>query len=364
MFSFVQTLSFDNSCHSDNEQKVHEFSNGSESYCFIELQNQKYTIIDKHYMKDVMKYNWFINKIGYIMHQKRVKETEIKNTQLALHFLVKKLQSGDPDFKIDKHVTSIDHINRQPFDNRVSNLRIATNREQSENQKMRSNRHTPIDALQTIGITEYPRHIRYDGSEERFLIENSHPELQYTKKRMNGTRKGSIIERYFHVLHLGYELDQEWLKRKTLSNTITFEGSQLEERNKCIKLVEAFNTHFLEEEIIPIDDIYEAFASASTYKTQIDLLLQNEELGLKDPNILHEEKGFVLTKKIMKQLPKHLYFKPPTKTRGCGFEYDFKHPETKVRLNTRLTASKAISLEEKFKIALQFDYDTYKRNLK
>ena len=335
MFAFIQTIEFDNSSRSNNEQKVHVFSDGNESYCFIELPNQKYTIIDKVYMDEVMKYNWFMSSNGYPMHGKRIAESEIKTKKIYLHFLVKKLQSENPDFSIEKHVTSIDHINRQTFDNRVSNLRIATNKEQNENQKMRIDRNAVLESLQNIGITEYPRHVRYDGSEERFLIESSHPGLD--KKRINGTRKGTIVERYFHVLHIGYELDQEWLKRKNLSNITTFEGTQIGERQKCIKLAESFNTHF-GEELISIEDIYEQFASVSSYKKQIDFLLENEDLGLTDPNILHEENGFVLTKKMMKQLPKHIYFKPPTKTRVCSFEYDFKHPETKVRYNTRMTS--------------------------
>ena len=56
---------------------------------------------------------------------------------------------------------------------------------------MRIDRNAVLESLQNIGITEYPRHVRYDGSEERFLIESSHPGLD--KKRINGTRKGTIV---------------------------------------------------------------------------------------------------------------------------------------------------------------------------
>lgn len=353
MFHYVKTHSFNNRCRNKdtNTQDVHEFTNGTEEYCFIELPNNKTTIIDKKYMEDVMKYNWFKNQCGYIMHQRRCKETEIETSQLALHLLIKKLQMNDPNFNIEKHVTSIDHINRQPYDNRESNLRVATNSEQNSNQKIRSDRNKPIEDLVKIGITEYPRHIRFDNSQERFVIETSHPELQKEKKRLNGTRKGTLIQKYFDILHIGLDLDKSWLRNKTDS---TFEGNQISERHKCIELVTSLNNH-LNKCVVSIDSIYDAFANASSYKKQIDHML-TMDLKLDDPNVVHEENGFVLTKSMVKQLPKHMYFQPPKKNRGCYFEYDFRDKENNVRNTTRLSSSVKVSLEDKYKKAMEFEY--------
>ena len=90
MFRYVKTYSFNNRrMNADTPQRVFEFTNGAEEYCFIELPNDKTTIIDKKYMEDVMKYNWFQNQCGYIMHQRRCDETEIETSQLALHLLIK-----------------------------------------------------------------------------------------------------------------------------------------------------------------------------------------------------------------------------------------------------------------------------------
>lgn len=348
--SFVTTHSFTYNYYSGHkEQKVHEFSNGDESYCFIELPHSKYSIIDKEYMNDVMKYNWIENN-GYIKHTKRANEKENDNTHtIYLHFLIKKLQSGDDNFAIEKHVTSVDHINRQPFDNRVSNLRIASNSEQNDNQKMRSDKSdTTLDELQQVGITEYPRHIRYDKTQKRFLIEN-HPELKLREgdyKRVNGTRKKTIIERYLDVLGIGYELDQDWLKRNNLSNNLDFEGVQIIERLACLHLVKCFNEHF-GSELINIEKINESFASGSSFKTQIDYLISRDQ-NLKDPSVVYEEKGFVLTKQMKKQLTqKHVFFTQPTISRGCKFTYDFRHSPTDRKYNNT-SSSKLISLEDKY----------------
>jgi hypothetical protein len=353
MYHIVNTHTFDNSYHCNKKQVVYEITNGEQEYCIICLPNDKFSLIDKKFMNDVMKYNWFLSKHGYVMHGKRVDEHEIKTCKIYLHFLIMKLHSGDPNFNIERHVTSIDHINRQPYDNRVSNLRVATNKEQNENKKMRSDRYKPLDELLKVGITEYPRHIRFDSSENgRFVIEYSHPQLQSSKKRYNGSRKGTIIEKYLSVLQNGYELDQEWLKNKSVIKYENFEQTQIREKNICIELIQSLNEH-LGKDLVSIDELYESFATTSSYKTHIDFLLQHNEL--KDPNVIHEENGFVLTKRMLKKLPKHMFFKHPTKTRGCSFEYDFKNPETKVRKQVRLTTSKSVSLEKKYNDALMFE---------
>ena len=119
MYHIVNTHTFDNSYHCNKKQVVYEITNGEQEYCIICLPNDKFSLIDKKFMNDVMKYNWFLSKHGYVMHQKNMSETEIEHTQLSLHFLIMKLHSGDPNFNIERHVTSIDHINRQPYDNRV-----------------------------------------------------------------------------------------------------------------------------------------------------------------------------------------------------------------------------------------------------
>jgi hypothetical protein len=357
----VKTHTFENRRHVDKNgslsQTVDEFTNGDESFCKLNLLDNKFTIFNKKYMEDVMKYNWLCHKhSGYIMHTKRNGEEEIKTTQIYLHSLIMKLEYGDPNFDIEKHVTSVDHINRQRYDNRVSNLRIATNSEQNYNQRMRCDRNLSLDELVQVGIYEYARFIRFDKTQERFVLE-SHPALHTNKdknKRQNGTRKGSIVEKYFEILHLGHDLDKQLQESKSNGKIcVKFEEKQKEELDKCIELIKSFNKHYTQNQI-SIDDVYDEFNNTSSYKKQIDFLLCNEELGLKDPNILHEENGFILTKKMCKPLNKHMHFTSAKNNIGCYFEYDFKDPVTKIRSSKRLVSSVKVSLEDKFKSALDF----------
>lgn len=362
MFTFVKTHTFENRRHVDKNgslsQTVNEFTNGEESYCKLNLLDNKFTIFDRKYMEDVMKYNWYYHKHnGYIMHATRIGEDELNNAQVHLHAYIMKLQPVNN--VTERHVTSVDHINRQKYDNRVSNLRIATNSEQNYNQRMRCDRNKPLDELVQVGIEENARFIRFDSSQERFVLEH-HPAIpmKNKKKVQNGTRKGSIIEKYFEILHLGHDLDKQLqVSKSNGSICVKFEEKQKEELDKCIELIKSFNKHYTDNQI-SIEEVYDEFNNTSSYKKQIDFLLCNEELGLKDPNVLHEENGFILTKKMCKPLNKHMHFTSAKNNRGCYFEYDFKNPETNIRRSKRLSSSVKVSLEDKFKEALEFNEDT------
>jgi hypothetical protein len=229
----------------------------------------------------------------------------------------------------------------------------------------------PVDELLELGITEYPRHVRYDKSQERFLIENNHPVLRETKQRVNGTRKGSIYQRYVDILYIGAELDEQY-------TSVHEDDYRCAERKKCINLCNSYNAFLMDlpiknssdkdkisDRIIPIAELYNSFQDISSYKMHIDhmwYLKENATEGLDDnlkdlmdPNTnasVYEENGFVLTKKMLKSLPNYLYFRPPRKTSGCNFEYDFKDPETKKITTTMMTSSVTISLEEKYNMAL------------
>jgi hypothetical protein len=164
----VKTHTFENRRHVDKNgslsQTVDEFTNGDESFCKLNLLDNKFTIFDRKYMEDVMKYNWYYHKHnGYIMHATRIGEDELNNAQVHLHAYIMKLQPVNN--VTERHVTSVDHINRQKYDNRVSNLRIATNSEQNYNQRMRCDRNKPLDELVQVGIEENARFIRFDSSQ-------------------------------------------------------------------------------------------------------------------------------------------------------------------------------------------------------
>jgi hypothetical protein len=335
MFSYITTHSYDNNGFT---QKVYEITDNSKSYCIIELETT-YIIIDKHYLDDVMKFNWKIDENGNITNNKKVLPNFIKN-----------LESNSFDIK-----KTLIHINGHKNDNRVSNLstKIETT---GLTRKIRSNRKPPIVELVELGITDYPRHIRFDTSQKRFIVEKTHPLLKNKNMRINGTRIDiSLIEKYFEILHIAYYVDIDFIQ---LNNTIDtcekFDGRNISELNIYIELANCLNNH-TQNTTISLEDVYETFSDVSSlFKTQIDILNNKPELQLKDPNILAEEKGFVLTRKLMRKLPPNIYFTPERNGIGCSFAYDFTSPETKVRKYIRFTKALHTPLEKKYLSALTF----------
>jgi hypothetical protein len=72
---------------------------------------------------------------------------------------------------------SIDHINSIKMDNRRVNLRSATQSQQNSNREARCDRKAVDPELKAIGVHVLPKFIRYDPSEEKFVIDG-HPKLR------------------------------------------------------------------------------------------------------------------------------------------------------------------------------------------
>lgn len=97
-------------------------------YIFI-IKSKKHgnfeVIIDEQDKNLVLKYKWSIsikNNGRYAVAETRVSKQEL----IKLHRLIMGLKKGDK--------TQVDHINRNPLDNRRSNLRFANQAQNSRNQ--------------------------------------------------------------------------------------------------------------------------------------------------------------------------------------------------------------------------------------
>lgn len=109
---------------------------------------------------------------------------------------------------LDDKSLSIDHINWFKLDNRVCNLRMATQAQQNSNRASRSDKEKPHNELIDIGVDDLPRHVRWDTSENKFIIEK-HPVLLQEvedgfrkKPALSGTKKQglSIVEKYNDII--------------------------------------------------------------------------------------------------------------------------------------------------------------------
>lgn len=87
----------------------------------IKLSNGQEAIVDKEDYQDLIKYNWFLTKNGYVVRNKT------KKYDFAyMHRLINNTPYG--------FVT--DHINQNKLDNRKSNLRTATKQQNGFNCKV------------------------------------------------------------------------------------------------------------------------------------------------------------------------------------------------------------------------------------
>ena len=124
-------------------------------------------VFDKDDYDNVKIHNWCITSVGYIASTKYV---DGEKKLLLLHRLVLNV----PYFPGKGAKESVDHINRNPLDNRKENLRIVSQTEQNLNQKKKSR---IVELPDGCGIipNDIPKHVWYvraNGAHgDRFAIE-------------------------------------------------------------------------------------------------------------------------------------------------------------------------------------------------
>lgn len=85
---------------------------------------------------------------------------------------------------------TVDHINWNIYDQRDVNFRWANMSEQNSNRDTRGDKKPPPEVLVEAGIAALPKHVRFDQSEQKFIIE-SHPQLR--RERDQGIRRKACI---------------------------------------------------------------------------------------------------------------------------------------------------------------------------
>lgn len=106
-----------------NTVKNQKIQEAREKIGMIKLSSGRIVIFDKEDEAKVLKYNWIEQPDGYIISTSAGKTVD--KTVISVHRFILNLTSND---KIE-----VDHINGIKWDNRKSNLRLATHRQNSQN---------------------------------------------------------------------------------------------------------------------------------------------------------------------------------------------------------------------------------------
>jgi len=299
---------------------------------FIELNDKKYygifstklekpIVYDEEYHDELSKMNWYISN-GYV----------ISNDQYMQRIISKIAKL--PNFEDDKY--SVNHINCIKYDNRIANLRMATQSEQNTNRKVRNDKKEPIDELKELGITMLPKYVRWDKGESKFTIDK-HPRLVEEvslgirkKACQSGTKsvKLTIKEKYQDILARLDELNQyrspDFIELQKKKNELLEEYTLME---KCIK--EAAGIPF--EELKTIAVAVEEIRKICPGKKGESKLPPN-------CGVTHD------------MIPKYCYYRPASDKRGDKFIIDKHHPKH-VQLEIKqwgTTESRAVATKEKF----------------
>ena len=201
---------------------------------------------------------------------------------------------------------SVDHINRNTLDNRLQNLRWATQSEQNENRDKVSRKGNAQPLPDGISHSDLPKYVTYNtdscgpgGSKRHFFRVEKHPELR---------RRGLPV----------------WSSSKSVNVSLRD------------KLTQAYT--YLRE----LGDTFERVPEFAEKEV--------------DKNVLCREGDFVLLRSMM---PDYVNFCKARNNRGCKFEIDLRVATPRVRKST--SSSQEVSLRAKYERMREI-YDTLLRS--
>ena len=233
---------------------------------------------------------------------------------------------------------TVDHINGFKRDNRRENLRVVSMSAQNANRPSRGDKKPPHEDLQALGINELPRHVRWDGGEKKFVIEN-HPILahrvkhgQLKKPFVSGTKSAacSVVQKYQDITARLDDLDREWIATEPQS-------TELKEKRRALttEYIDIRNAVLAYEGKAPVAETPAANATVPMSKRRTAPNRKTEDR-------LPEGCGVTVD-----MLPAGTYYRPATEKRGDKFVIDM-HPITKMRVSVNSTSAKTVSTFEKY----------------
>lgn len=254
----------------------------------LNIKNNIYDVkskIDFNIKDELKKYSWSVWNSNKSKNTKPYVKVNNSKKFIYLHQCVLHINGiRKPD---DGKIYSVDHINRDTLDNRVENLRWATQSEQNKNKDKVARKYNARKLPDGIKEEDIPKYVTYNveiyGKEKRternfFRIEKHPSKIKWASSKSN---RISIQDKLAETYHKLREL-----------------GDTFENVPECVKL------------------------------------------STRNPDLLAEEDGFTLTKCMM---PKYVNFVRETEKRGCRF--DIAIPKKK-RVST--SGKKFVTLKQKY----------------
>ena len=289
-------------------------------------------VYDNEFDGDVSGYNWSVYQYAMITHREHNQYTSYEYMH---QFIMTRADGSQMDVMGD----TIDHINEYKLDNRVANLRIANMSMQNANRATRNDKKPPHADLIAIGITDLPRHVRWDNVEKKFVIEKHpalvrHVELGRRKKPMeSGTKsnKATIQQKYEDVLARLNALNAEWEREQPeVGNFREIKRRLAQEYIDIVNAVLAYDGKACVEianDIIATDAVEPHRRTAPNRKKA---------------SALPDGCGVTID-----MLPTWTYYTAASDKRGDKFTID-THPKTRAKINKSTTSSRSVTTKDKY----------------
>jgi hypothetical protein len=110
----------------------------------IELTQNKYAIVDEEDFEYLSQWKWYVSKTGYA--HRNTKRSGGGQKTIRMHRQIVGAEPGEV----------VDHINHDILDNRRSNLRKCTNRQNQYNSRVRPSNKLGIKGIHIFSNREYP----------------------------------------------------------------------------------------------------------------------------------------------------------------------------------------------------------------
>ena len=319
--------------HNKTKYVVHN-SDTNRNYVVLHWPGIPCVVYDLHMDELLGKYSWWYSRpTGYMYAHNTSAATPGDTASVTMHAVIMRNLQGSPE----SDTTSVDHMNYIKTFNTCENLRYVNQSEQNTNRQNRIDKAVPPKELQDIGIHSLPRHVRYDKSENKFVIERKHPGIAKLTEPFNysGTKSKtvSMIYKYYDVLN------------------------KLDFLNKLMDTPE--RQSFIQKQ----NTLYQDYCDISKLVTGIDVVdriqydntecdYKSLEKYLTDAEREYERRGLPENCEVnVNDLPKYCCYEKPKCKHGELFYISHRHPNLKAidAKSIKTTSSKNVTIECKYK---------------